>query len=45
MLDGSVRTIPNSVNRRVYKALMSPRGTHEKIAGMQVESPADRLLD
>ncbi len=45
MLDGSVRTISNTVNRRVYKALMSPRGTHQKIAGMQVESPADRLVD
>ncbi|MEM7314869.1 MAG: DUF1559 domain-containing protein [Planctomycetota bacterium] len=39
---GSVRIINNDVDRRVYKAMMSPRGMRGRIMGMQIESPLDR---
>ena len=45
MVDGSVRTIRDGVDRRAYKAAMSPRGMRGRIAGMMVESVVSRLED
>lgn len=42
LVDGSIQSVSNEIDRRVYKAGMTPRGMQARLPNMMAESPTDR---